>query len=322
MSDVFASVEADLKQGRLNRIGLAKALPGIEIEHEEDERPGDDPVEVDLSVAVQGNSPLKHYARASLDASLHVGHQTAIKAGHGFLYALVFPKANGMTIGIGVSSSYDLNRQHQPLDVIHYSEVMAVAARIAEGSYTLTDGPLTQRFFGDEAAYKARYARGEYSGDTMREQTTIPLRNAGALVNVMQKMHREVWGDPLDEATTITLDPDRIDYDLVVRFDDYLNRVVIGVTPKFSVWGPTAANGTRRLNPMRLSKAEGWEFRELLRFNKRTLRDAILRWDEAGVVRLPLRTAFGDFQLSGEALQRTLSALRVEGELQGWDVRL
>lgn len=266
-------------------------------------------------VALRGNAPLKHYRRAELP------REFCSIGGHGFLYALVFPgKTNGMTIGIGTSSSYDLNRQHQPLDVIHYNDVMAVAAEIERGDYRMADGPLTQRFFGDERAYKERIGNG---GSASRPHQTFTKTDltlyAPALASVMQRLHRDVWGDPLDEATRIKLDADRTLLDLVVRYDSFLDRVLIGVTPKASAWDAPKTRGGKRT--LRADSAGGstWEFAELLRFNARTLKHAIVRWDEARAVNLPIN---GGYQLSGDALDQTLSAMRVEGELLGWPVRL
>ena len=317
MTDVFSSIASE-------RASETK-IDDFDEAAEEAQQALED-VRVDLSVGLVGNAPLSHYRRADLNASLLRGHQTAVTPGHGFLYALVFPGANGMQIGIGVSSAYDLNRQHQPLDVIHYHDVMSVAAQIAEGSYNLANGPLTQRFFGDEPSYKKAfietggYRQGQPDGTFTK--TDIGLRS-GALASTMEALHREVWGNPLMGAYIIATDPGYSAYDVVVRYDSFLKRIVIGLTPKDRAW-KTASDGRRSLASPRSVTAEPWEFCELLRLNKRDLKHAITRWREAGAVRLPVRSRRTgmDIHVSGTRLDEMLRALTHQGDALGWETTI
>ena len=299
MSDVFAAVEKDLATGRLDRLTLQTEMPFLDLVDDFDEaaeeaeqaaeaRAGG--VSLDLSVPIVGNAPLVHYQRADLAASLHSGSEIRPSIGHGFLYALVFPgKSNSMQIGIGVSSAYDLNRQHQPIGVFHYNDVMSIAADLCEGAYRLDDGPLTQRYFGAGAALRS-----------------------GALAHVMQGLHRKVWGDPL--AAAIRIETEDQSYDLVVRYDCFLERVLIGITPKVSAW-TTAGGGLRRLDPERQPGAATWEFHELLRFNRRNLGPSIARYRDNGALRLP----HIDLNVSGERLEALLAGLTHWLRAKGWD---
>ena len=326
MRDALTSVEQDLAEGRVDQHILKTELPDFCFLKPDDDDDGqEDAVVGDVTyVPPAANAPLVHYARADLSASTFKGFQLYAPAvcGHGFFYALVYPgNTNGMTIGIGTSSAYDLNRQHQPLEVIHYNEVMGVAAEIAGGQYLLSDGPLTQRFFGDETAYKSKIARGEVSG-SMREKTPFQIKS-GSLAHIMQKMHRQVWGNPLVDASIIKLpETDHVKwrYDLAVRYDGFLDRIVIGVTPVESAWAP-ARRGRRDLDPERKVNAEGWEFRELLRINKRQVNPTIARWRENGVIALPYlsngrhtETA----QLGGAALAQVINGVEVAALIAGW----
>ncbi len=330
MTDVFSAVEHELGEDARTRLrdAVRVELPFIALDDfdeaaEEAAQKADEEVSLDLSVALQGNAPLAHYRRADLDASLHRGFQSRAKAGHGFLYALAFPGANGMQIGIGVSSAYDLNRQHQPLDVIHYNDVMSVAAQIADGSYNLADGPLTQRFFGDEAAYKKTFMEtGGYRLDPNGTftKTGIALRS-GALAVTMEALHREVWGNPLADADVIVTDPDYTPFDVVVRYDSFLKRIVIGLTPKNALW-KTLWGGQRVPDPQCSHNAEPWQFCELLRLNKRDLKHAITRWREAGAVRLPVNRAGMDIHVSGDRLVQLLCALTRHGAERGWETTI
>lgn len=264
------------------------------------------------SVPEHGNSPLIHYQRADLDASLHLGFQTAQAGGHGFLYALVFPKANYMQVGIGVSSRYDLNRKHQPLENLHYHEVIRAAHEIATGAFRLADGPLTQRFFETAPV------------ESIRHRTftkTDRLLCSGALAYVMQKMHREVWGDPVATGTVIVTDPEDFREDLLVRYDPFLDRVVIGLTPKKSLWtrmttGRLIPNNDAASDPA----ADAGEFVELLRYNRRTLPFALSAWADQGAVALPAALSVAPWrrQVTGAVLDQVIEAATRAAEQAGW----
>lgn len=257
-------------------------------------------------VPEHGNSPLIHYTRAHLRDG-----RPADAGNHGFLYALSFPKSDYVQIGIGSCSRYDLNRQHQAFENIHYHDVVAVADQIARDEYDMPDGPLTQRYFGDEAAYlKHKVLLG--GGIGASGNSGIRLRCDGALPLVMVEMQRKIFGAPLKGADILPLDSIlgvNPDYDLVVRYDRFLDRVVIGVTP--------AGEGPRRwqaLNDRWTSSVQmagpAWEFVEGYRLSKAKAYHAAARWLQQGAVRLPSPMRHPcDFHFSGEALEKLCCAV-------------
>lgn len=242
--------------------------------------------------------PLKHYERAEMSL-----RRCSSRPQHGFFYALSYPRADYIQIGIGTSSNYDLNRQHQLLENVHYHDVTHVAHQIAMGDYVMTDGPLTQRFFGDESDYRQRaHLMG---GPTELKSSKITLPNGAALAHTMVKMHREVFGDPLKGADVIALG-EGWPVELVVRYDAFLKRVVIGLTP---ARGPNEAATEPHLH-----YGPNWEFAESLRLTQTRAYHAATRWLQAGGVYLPppainVSPNAPDLQLGGETLQKLCCAV-------------
>lgn len=200
--------------------------------------------------------------------------QGRLMAANGFYYARVPDlKCNYVEIGLGYESTNKLNLQHQQLDQVHYQDVIPLARRISQyDGFKMTDGPLTARFFGDEQDYReralqrARSHGSDRRSEYLRSDATLYSRDLGA---AMVRAHRAGFGDPLFGSDIIEMPEDRSTVDLVVRFDQRLKLVMIGVTPKITLDAEV---------PAHLVSVADWEFLEIARLTKRTLGEAIERW--------------------------------------------